>query len=33
LKENFINIYSYYFNRWFMRSNSEIHWKTPIGGI
>jgi hypothetical protein len=30
-KENIINFYFHYFNCWFMRSNSEIHLKTPIG--
>ena len=30
-KENIINFYLYYFNCLFTRSNSEIHWKTPIG--
>jgi hypothetical protein len=30
-KENIINFYFYYFSCWFMRSNSEIQWKTPIG--
>ena len=30
-KENSIIFYFYYFNRWFTRSDSEIHWKPPIG--
>jgi hypothetical protein len=30
-KENIINYYFYYVNCWFTRSESEKHWKTPIG--
>ena len=30
-KENIINLYFYYFNCRFTRSNSEMYWKTPIG--
>ena len=30
-KENIINFYFYYFNGGFTRSDSEKHWKTPIG--
>jgi hypothetical protein len=30
-KENMINFYFYYFNYWFTRSDSEKHWKIPIG--
>jgi hypothetical protein len=30
-KEGIINFYFYYFNCWFTRSDSEKHWKTPIG--
>jgi hypothetical protein len=30
-KENRINFYFYNINCWFTRSNSETHWKTPIG--
>jgi hypothetical protein len=30
-KEGIINFYFYYFNCWFTRSDSEKHWKKPIG--
>ena len=30
-KENIIDFYFYYFNCWFTRSDSEKHWKIPIG--
>jgi hypothetical protein len=30
-KENIINFYLCYVNCWFTRSDSEKHWKTPIG--
>ena len=30
-KENIINFYFYYFNCRLTRSDSEKHWKTPIG--
>ena len=30
-KENIIDVYFYYFNYWFMQSDSKKHWKTLIG--
>ena len=32
-KEIMIKFYFYYFNCWFMQSNSEKHWKTQIGHV